>query len=811
MAQSMSQNSSSYPDSHSDKIIMSVEDYPFPSISTFKHLIEHWRNTAKKPGSILAAQLELLEQHLVEVPEFLAPFEDHTFIEKHRDILELLISPFFPIQSWNSDIKALGRLFSDRLFYTSSRFEKVIGDKDKFVLREENQDKKNLTLFWRLLYSYKIILGKFYKLPLVIDQPMIYTIPHLRTGLDQYYKLTSAAPFSQINCIGTPPELNKKTFHYLVDNFHNMDLWMKHLPPEKFVFSGFSVHNFVDVTVEESTARLEHILSSNQGSISDESFDDLHQQLKILFRLPDIRLGLASLQGDGHLNLHSQKKSWNSLKIKDDTGIAQDDIQRSIYGKMINGSQNIIIEDLKEWEGKTKVEAKLLDLGVRNITLVPLFYQEKQVGLLEITSPNPGDINTLTSYKLKKIVKFFARAVHENRERFESKVQRVIKDDYTAIHPTVEWRFREAAVQKLELQQEGQAEPAPILFEEVYPLYAAADIRGSSNLRNKSIQDDLVDHLDQASKLLRQIDQTLPLAINSELAFVLDKKIQQIQKGMSPGDESSTIEFILNEVNPLFRHLEQSYPSLKSLLEPFMKQTQSGKELLYNKRKAYESSLKTINEVISGHLTREQEQLQKVFPHYFEKYQTDGVEYNMYIGPALVKDQVYDPIYLRNLRLQQLISCCQIARKLDDLKSRMEVPLLVTQLILVHSSPVNIRFRMEEKQFDVDGAYNVRYEIMKKRIDKAVIEGTKERITQPGHIAVIYTMEKERVEYARYIEYLEALGYLKGAPEYLQLGQLQGVQGLKAIRFKVALEGEKESGKKGVDPDTLEIVKKMEN
>lgn len=71
----------------------------------------------------------------------------------------------------------------------------------------------------------------------------------------------------------------------------------------------------------------------------------------------------------------------------------------------------------------------------------------------------------------------------------------------------------------------------------------------------------------------------------------------------------------------------------------------------------------------------------------------------MYIGATLVKEATFDPVHLRNLRLHQLISACEIARKLEALKAIMEVPLTVTQLILVHSSPINIRFKvaLEEK------------------------------------------------------------------------------------------------------------------
>jgi hypothetical protein len=795
--------------SNTDKIIMSVDEFPFKTVFTFQHLIDHWRNNAQQEGSVHKAQLDLLEERWARVPELTEPIEDLSILEKHKDTLELMIAPFFPVQSWNTELKALGKLFSNRIFYTSPRFEKVIGDTGTFILKEEDQDRKNLTLFWRILYSYKYILGKFYQLTMVVDQPMIYTIPHLLTGLDHYYKLNNYAPFSQLESLQPLPDLDNNTFDYLFDNFHNMDLWMEYLPPENFAFSGFGIHSFVDVTVEEATARLEHLLLRNHGSITDECFDKLQRELRILFRLPDIRLGLASIQGDGALNLHSKKKSWNSLKIKEIQGFTRDDVDRSIYGKIIREGQSIIIENLRNWEGATKVESELLNFGIKNIILAPLLYQDRQVGILEITSPNPGDINALSSYKLKRVIQFFARAVHENRERFESRVQQVIKENYTAIHPTVEWRFREVAIRNLDQQKPGEpVEPEPILFEQVFPLYGAADIRGSSNRRNKSIRDDLVEHMSLAKKLLQQVNQSLPLAVIDELDYTLDKKIREIRKAMSPGDESSTIEFILKEVNPLFRHLQQSHPSLKPLFHSFMAQTRSGTELLYKKRKAYESSLRTINETIAGHLLKEQQHLQKIFPHYFEKYQTDGVEYNIYIGSSLVKDQEFAPVYLRNLRLHQLISACEIAGKINDLIPKLEEPLSITQLILVHSTPINIRFSMEEKQFGVDGAYNVRYEIMKKRIDKAVVKGTGERVTQPGRIAVIYTMEKELAEYSGYIEFLQAKGYLKNEPEYLLLEDLQGVQGLKAIRLEVELEKGPDDKSNAV-MDTLEISRKI--
>ena len=76
--------------------------------------------------------------------------------------------------------------------------------------------------------------------------------------------------------------------------------------------------------------------------------------------------------------------------------------------------------------------------------------------------------------------------------------------------------------------------------------------------------------------------------------------------------------------------------------------------------------------------------------------------------------------------------------------------------------------------------------IVKKRIDKALVRGTGERLTQPGTIAIVFSQEREAREYGRHIEYLQSSGYLEGEIETMELEDLQGVFGLKAIRVKIA-------------------------
>jgi hypothetical protein len=159
----------------------------------------------------------------------------------------------------------------------------------------------------------------------------------------------------------------------------------------------------------------------------------------------------------------------------------------------------------------------------------------------------------------------------------------------------------------------------------------------------------------------------------------------------------------------------------------------------------------------------------------------------MYIGNSLSPEGGYDKIYLKNLRLWQFLLMCGIANKAELLKRKLQVPLELAHLILVQDVPLSIRFHLDQKKFDVDGTYNVHYEIMKKRIDKAEIRGREERLTQPGKIAIVYTQNSEAQEYKQYIEYMQSKGYLEKEIEELELEDLQGVYGLKALRVGVNL------------------------
>src|SRR5207247_778 len=85
--------------------------------------------------------------------------------------------------------------------------------------------------------------------------------------------------------------------------------------------------------------------------------------------------------------------------------------------------------------------------GARTFVCAPLHYQDKVIGTLELTSPRPGDLNATHLPKLEEVLPLFSMAVQRSVEELDARVQAMIKEKCTAIHPVVEWRFLRANVE----------------------------------------------------------------------------------------------------------------------------------------------------------------------------------------------------------------------------------------------------------------------------------------------------------------------------------------------------------------------------
>ncbi|WP_162052076.1 GAF domain-containing protein [Pontibacter pamirensis] len=776
--------------SNQDDIFLSVDEFPFKTTLSLAPLITYWENKEQNDPSCNAARVRELADLLRNTPELAGPIDNPTIIEQYVDTVDILMEDVFPSALWEKELMAAVVPFRFESFYATPKLEELkLLEGDNYI-EKLNLDLKTL-LFRLTLSAYTLILEKFYNANFNIDVPFIFIVKDKFTGLPRHYKLIIDLKFMEVKARGEIKELTTQEINFLINRYNDLDLWMMKLPPDNFEFSGFAVYDFTEVTNEETISALRFDLLDRGAVSTTEGFLNLQQKMRILFGLPGIKLGFASCPALQEFDTTYARKIWNGLVLTQDCDIVLPDLQNSIYEPVLKRGNTIVVEDLSVFPNPTKVEQKLIESGIRNLIIAPLEYDGKTIGLMELASPIPGELNALSTIKLKEILPLFALAMNRSLEELRSNIQSIIKEKYTAIHPVVEWRFTKAAVNLLDKRERNaSSEIEPIVFRDIYPLYGSSDIRGSATERNKAIQGDLIEQLVLAKEVVLAVKDSLPLSILDELVYKMDKYSQDILSELGSGDEVLVLDFLRSEIEPLFDHFLKKRPTARPAIEAYQFAISNPYKAVYNKRRAYEESLFMINETISTFLDREEEKAQQIFPHYFERYKTDGLEYNIYIGSSLLNNGDYQSIYLKNMRLWQLMLTCEIARRIYKLRANLKLPLEITQLILVHSDPLSIRFRMDEKKFDVDGANNIRYEIIKKRIDKATVRDTEERLTQPGKIAIVYTQQREVQEYQRYIEFLQSENYICEEIEYLDVEELPGVPGLKAMRLSINFKEE---------------------
>jgi hypothetical protein len=753
-------------------------------------LIKYWERELAEGDSAFAAATRALLERVRQTPAFSGPVADPAALRADPKLLSTLMLAVFSPSFQEDGMGAAVLPFQLRSFFATPDFARLLTDADGALQFRMDAD-VSLLLNVRIVSAYSLILERVYGVDLGVEYPWVVIVNDPDTKLDRYFKLIVNRRFLEVDVIGEVPPLSEEAVRRIRAHVADPKAFTELIPGDRFVIRGFGVFQAVEVTGPEVISAIERDLIEKESIVSNERFRGLRDKLRVLLRRPEIELGLAAIDGDRVLSLSHGSQFENACIFADSTHLRLSDFAGSVYERAALERRPLIVEDLQTYPNRTRVENELLAAGYRSLVAAPLFYDDAHIGSLELISTEPGALNVTHTPSLLQVLPLFAVAVKRGMDELENRVQALIKEKCTAIHPVVEWRFRQAALNSFERAEEEDdgrpTEMEPIVFRDVYPLYALSDIRGSSTHRAWAIQGDLSAQLRLARDVLETAHRARPMHILDHLRHRVERHAEAVDLNLRAGDEATLIAFLRAEVETLFEHLETYGPEVREKIEAYRAALDPQQGAVAAKRRDFETSVTLVNDAILSFLDAEEDAAQSACPHFFEMQRTDGVDYSIYAGASLLETDGFTPLHLRNLRLWQLMVACGIAMHVEALKPRLPQPLDITNLILIQHAPLAIRFRFDEKRFDVDGAYNVRYEIMKKRIDKAVVRGTTERLTQPGKIALVYSQPSEAAEYKEYIAYLQSLRFLTPEVEYLELDELQGVTGLRALRVTVDL------------------------
>ena len=736
-------------------------------------------------------------------PEFLEPVSVEVFTA-HKALVEEIMNTVFPLTfSEKEDVYAVTCPFSTEVVYSSSAFKKQFLPNGELRLSVPVSGEENLDIKIKAA-ACQMVLAQHYDLHLKGEIKPVFVFPNAKTGLNQYYEfeinnnLVEAIYTGEKGGLPAMPEME---IHKLSDLVNRPEL-MEWIPLNQFRFEGVSIMQITEVTEKSVVNNIKNILLNLQTFSEATIYESLQSQVEDLAGVPGLAIGVTPFFKIGDRPVFPVLGERQSLLMRGDNDADKNQVANNIQSLFSKKDKTFLIESISEEDLRQYgFLSPLKEEGYCCLAIFPIRHNERLLGILEVASRKEKTLQSGVMNKIEAAIPLFELALKKISDNLEAQVDKVIKEQFTAIQPAVEWSFIDAAVDYiLRQQQEEEARIKPIVFNDVYPLYGAVDIRNSTVERNNAIQEDLLEQLEMVSSIITRACGIRYFPILQEIDFKVKKYIHAARNIILSDEEMSINRFLTQDIIQLFQHLQNEYPELKESIQEYFSMMDPNINMLYKNRKQFDESIGLVNRVVAKLIDHEQFKAQEMYPHYFERFVTDGVDFNIYVGHSLCPEKEFNTFYLRNLKLWQLSTLAKAAQVSAKLENNLSVKLQTTQLILAHRNPISISFRHAERKFDVDGAYNIRYEIIKKRIDKVRVKDTNDRLTQPGTISIVYSQLPEADEYLEYIDYFINEGVLKGEVERFDLEELQGVSGLKALRIGIVLDqpAVEKDGKKAV-------------
>jgi len=741
-------------------------------------ILDFWRQQAAGDGP-LRSFAQILVPQIDAHPELAGPL-DPLVLQTHQSLVQALVSCIFPPSLQRMSFAALATPSTFDIHYATRRFREELLDSEG-QLRGEVFLEGMEWGYLRELFQYLQVARECYNRHFLFEKSVVLELCH--GNLSRFFQFRAHFDHFQLRAPKKLPKLQESDWVQLASNLDNLELWRSLIPLEQFELYGLVVYEATNITEEVTLSAIKQELLAKDPLARSETFARIQSRFQALLGVADLQVSVLASQDEQLIDL--TPVAGQTLTLND---IRQTEVCQAFCQGCRDdlwAGKTFVIEDLANAHLDSKIFQDALATGARSFLMMPLTLEDKFLGVLTCASQTAHSLNNLTPSRLREVTPLLSLAVRRTLEGLQHRVDAIIKERFTALHPAVEWKFRQQALEIIRSSQDLDALSQDILFADVYPLFGSSDVRNSTVIRNQTIQQDLTRQLKLASEILETAYRARPLSYLCSRRYRLNQWLHHLEGGLDSGDESRIAEFLRHDIEPLFLTVSRFSPQTQEQVTAYQEAIDPRLGTIYDQRRHYEHSMALIKECVASRLSARQQEAQAVFPHYFELHKSDGVDHTLYVGPSIHPAGAFDPLYLKNLRLWQLETMIEIARACQKITQDMTRVLGTAHLLLVQDQPLSIRFSQDEKQFNVDGAYNARYEILKKRLDKAEVRHSGERLTQPGKVAIVYSHPREASEYRDYIEYLQHRGEIEDEIEDLDIAPLQGVDGLRSLRITV--------------------------
>ncbi|MDO5614937.1 MAG: GAF domain-containing protein [Cruoricaptor ignavus] len=714
----------------------------------------------------------LLKQYQ-NIPELKNGSDKIADLEKHKDFISEILEDVFPKILTDNEIKAVSFPLCDYTFNYTNRFKKILEDgKTSFKINIEDINEDEFYIF-----NCCFILQKIYGVQFMSSFSTSFQARD-KEGILRHYKISINVDFAEVLPTEKSQPITQEDIDELRNNFDDMALWKKKFPPESWLMKGFAIISLTDTTSDTALSHLKSVLLGiNIQSVEPNA--DVIDAFVSYYNIPDINIGFIPYDEKNSRFNESLVPEKNMSQFvldywkKTNTEDRQIAVQHILYNP-----KPFLVADIYKLEEDAKqhpVYNTLIKKNINSFIILPIVEDNQLLGIMEISSQTPNTMNAITLKKSEQLLPFLRNTILRFKSEIENRTEAIIQREYTTIHPSIRWRFREEAEQVLDAEiRNQQYKPKEIIFKNLHPFFGQIDIVASSIKREKAILKDMLKQL----KWLKNFFEKNKNTDSEKYIFAIDSYLKEIENDPESRQQERFLLFINYQIHPF---ITANYEP--NIFADYFSKLNTKNNLLTTEQDKLDLTIDTLNTALSVELQMAEQKAQEIFPNYFAYLKSDGIEYNLLVGESIAPKQGFSSELLPKFKLWQLETIFGAMDLFNKIKPTLPYPITVAGLTLAYNEVIGMKFRMDEKRFDIEDAASSRYEIIKKRLEKALIKNTTERLTQAGKIAIVYLSENSKEEYLSLIKMIEKKLGKNIMIENLEIENLQGITGLKALRI----------------------------
>ncbi|HTF31337.1 MAG TPA: hypothetical protein VK625_20915, partial [Flavitalea sp.] len=426
--------------------VLSISDTPFQVQFSFDQLIGDMEKKVLDQDSEEGMQLMSDLEELKSIPQLRTDITDISLINEHKDLVARLLKDYFPPALTSNEIKAVTLPYSGIIFNHTKRFADIIkaaGPQFTFNIRDFDDHQ-----FYVL--SCCLILNDLYGTSLDFSKPLFYDIP-MANGVIKHYRILYNADFLDILTTEKSIKLTRDDIDELIDNYHDIRLWKSKFPVESYILKGFAIMTLVDVTIENAVSLFKEKLLTLYAADFQDNVENIFRSI---YRNPDIRVGFAIFnENEGMFTIEGLGYKIHSFLLHGvEKKLAKNALCGNSYHSLIENQKYFSISDtitFQKQSPESPLAAQLGNQEIRSIILAPVVKNGHLFGVLEVASTHPQELNSINANKLDVIMPFLTDTIERLTAQFQNRVQAIIQNNYTSLHPSVYWKFRDAARQAI--------------------------------------------------------------------------------------------------------------------------------------------------------------------------------------------------------------------------------------------------------------------------------------------------------------------------------------------------------------------------